>query len=133
MVLPRRPAKCAVPEDLRAPVQEAIETLIAYSTCRKANYEVSRNAIVVYRDPDGAKGTFTVKGMHRERNKALVTGGEVGDVARTFKLATLQAIAFLDGPHAAEPSDDESQGDQRASGASGGAPPGPAAPKNGSD
>ena len=132
-VLPGRPERSAVPEDLRIPVQEAIETLITYVKCRKAKYLVSRNTIVVHRDPDGAKGTFNVKGMHRERNKALVTGGEVGDVARTFKLATLQAIAFLDGPHASEPSDDESQGDQHASGSSGGAPPGPAAPKNGSD
>ena len=129
-VLPGRPERSAVPEDLRIPVQEAIETLITYVKCRKAKYLVSRNTIVVHRDPDGAKGKFNVKGMHRERNKALVTGGEVGDVARTFKLATLQAIAFLDGPHAAEPSDDESQGDQRASG---GASPGPAAPKHGSD
>ena len=121
-VLPRRQAKSAVPEDLKAPVKEALDVLMTYQKCQKARYCFHRNQIVVRRAPDGTRGTFTVKGMHRERNKVLVTSGEVGDIERTFKLATLQAIAFLGGPHAVE-SGDESQDDQHAPGG-GGAPPG---------
>ena len=99
----------------------ALDVLMAYQKCQKASYCFYRNQLVVRRAPDGTKGAFTVKGMHRERNRALTSGGEVGDVERMFKLATLQAIAFLDGPHAVE-SGDEGHDDQRAPGGAGASP-----------
>ena len=114
--LPVRPKLAHdVPDGLVEPITEALESIRAFASCRRASFRSSKAAFTVIRNRDGAQKSLTIKGMRRQQAQLKNPGGEgplmdLQGLKRKIQVLTMEAISFID-----QPADDHSTDDPNGS------------------